>query len=783
MAITMAEVARDYETDGVPSSGNHKIKKPNLRSWGGWVEGIINAFTSNSGLVYVFKSTLDGDLSPAINSMAWVVGDPVAANNGVYKKLGAPGSGSWQRVADLPFSFIIASDTGAGTPNAIQATTSIPVSGSALVWMNIFEANTASPVTVSFNGGSTLRIKTNAGNDVAVGGLVAGMIVLGIVSGSIFRLVSDQASAAVVAAAEAAQAAAEAAAAAAQGVGIAVSVWPSGTLRTMKARATDTYCILDAPGSPDPTGSNDSTTALKAMIAEGVRCELTKGDFVTLQPLLMKTPGQILFGHGGGYGYSNFPNALKDYVGHSRIVAKGDAATKRVMTRRLMRSVSSDPNDAPMNAVLDVQADGVQINDLTVWLDCDYSNTSQSNLGANWDVGVVVGTRPGFKARNLQVLGYFRKYGLLLDVSDANAYPALLDYDGNPLDPSNPSVFNGGDGTTLFDPYIRGAKIGLGVVGGLNDADGNYLPFGGVLGPDARGGSGFSDLNVFAGRLYGRDHHSGYRGADPKAVPLTEAGLLSEADADIYAALFIDGRCGNGGSTTYGIGAIRGMNFFNTRISSMEKMRAYIRRADEVSFIGRAWSDTPNASPRNTAGTVISSQDYVNSTYGHFTTHPTLQQTVTLNAATGGIAQTWVMNRDRLIVSNASGHQQVTNLTIRKSANSVEIGDAARVILADDVATSFPIPGGNQSCVVAIMTANGADATAPRGTFLVRSGAAPVALSMASTANITFTTGALANAGGTDGNVTISTHTDGKLYISNRAGASRTITVQFLAPA
>ncbi|PII38691.1 hypothetical protein T190_17060 [Sinorhizobium meliloti CCBAU 01290] len=29
---------------------------------------------------------------------------------------------------------------------------------------------TASPVTVSFNGGSALTIKTNSGNDVAVGG-------------------------------------------------------------------------------------------------------------------------------------------------------------------------------------------------------------------------------------------------------------------------------------------------------------------------------------------------------------------------------------------------------------------------------------------------------------------------------------------------------------------------------------------------------------------------------------------------------------------------------------
>ncbi|MCO6423847.1 hypothetical protein JT737_19255 [Sinorhizobium meliloti] len=212
MAITAAEAFRDYETDGVPSSGSHKIKKSDMRNWGAWVEGIISAFTSTGGLVYVLKSTMDGDLTPAINSMAWVIGDPTVANNGVYKKLGASGTGSWLRVSDLPFSFIIASDAGAGTANAIQATTSLPVSASALVWMNIFEANTASPVTVSFNGGSALTIKTNSGNDVTAGGLTAGMIVMGIVSGSTFRLVSDQASAAVLAACESAAAAALAAA-------------------------------------------------------------------------------------------------------------------------------------------------------------------------------------------------------------------------------------------------------------------------------------------------------------------------------------------------------------------------------------------------------------------------------------------------------------------------------------------------------------------------------------------------------------------------------------------
>lgn len=208
----MVELAANIWADG-PSSDPYEPDKAQIRAWGTWVEDIINAFTSTGGLIYSSKAALEADLSKAANSMAWVIGDPVAANNGVYGKVGASGTGSWTRRSDLPFSFIIASDAGAGTPNGIQATTAIPVSSSALIWMNVADTNTASPVTVSFNGGTPLTIKTNSGNDVVVGGLTAGMIVLGIVSGTTFRLVSDQASAAIVAAAEAAADRAEAAAA------------------------------------------------------------------------------------------------------------------------------------------------------------------------------------------------------------------------------------------------------------------------------------------------------------------------------------------------------------------------------------------------------------------------------------------------------------------------------------------------------------------------------------------------------------------------------------------
>jgi hypothetical protein len=209
-------VWRNYETDGIPSSGNHNISKSDVRTWGTDVETAIDAYSSGAGSIA--KSTralLYADLAHVADVTAWVYADSTAAYNGIYVKVGGTGTGSWTRILDLPYDVIIATDAGAGTANAIVATSSLPVSESALILLNVFEANTASPVTVAFNGGSALTIKTAAGNDVAIGGLVAGMALVGNITGSTFRMVSDQSAAAIQAAAEAAQAAAEAAAAAA----------------------------------------------------------------------------------------------------------------------------------------------------------------------------------------------------------------------------------------------------------------------------------------------------------------------------------------------------------------------------------------------------------------------------------------------------------------------------------------------------------------------------------------------------------------------------------------
>jgi hypothetical protein len=209
MAVQKANyVWRDYETDGVSASGFHKPIPRELRKWGTNVEQMMLGAAAGA-TIYDSKTAMDDDTSQDANAMAWVLGDDTAANNGVYQ---FDGTDTWTRLGDLPYSYIKASNAGAGTANAIVATTSIPIpaaDGAVLIALPIVVDNTATPVTVAFNGGSALTIKTNSGNSPAVGGLTAGMIVAGYVSGSTLRLLSDQASAAVLAACEAAQAAAE----------------------------------------------------------------------------------------------------------------------------------------------------------------------------------------------------------------------------------------------------------------------------------------------------------------------------------------------------------------------------------------------------------------------------------------------------------------------------------------------------------------------------------------------------------------------------------------------
>lgn len=274
--IDPASVYSPADSNGDARGANMGEAQTLAVEMGNLIEGL--ALTQ---LIFATKALLDADLAHAADTLAVVFNDNTKSNNGYYQKSGASGSGSWTRIADLPYSFILASNAGAGTANAIVATTptGVPAAdGGALVALPIVATNTSTPVTVAFDGGSALTIKTNAGNNPAVGGLVNGMIVAGYKSGSTFRLLSDQASAAIQTASEAAQTAAEAAQAAAEAARDEAQAAVPNTFTTSLANmalldpATKTQCFLNLSGKEGQWmwDSSDLSTEVATDTVKGI---------------------------------------------------------------------------------------------------------------------------------------------------------------------------------------------------------------------------------------------------------------------------------------------------------------------------------------------------------------------------------------------------------------------------------------------------------------------------------------------------------------------------------
>jgi hypothetical protein len=124
--------------------------------------------------------------------------------------------------------------------------------------------------------------------------------------------------------------------------------------------------------------------------------ELTKGDFVTHEPLLVRHTSQMLRGDGMGYGSPSA--ALRDFIPQSRTIAEV-TFSRGVLTRRKARLSAADPQDDAMSAVVEVHADGAQLRDFGIWLNCDYTNDSPLNCGDDVDAGLFVGCRTGVQVQ------------------------------------------------------------------------------------------------------------------------------------------------------------------------------------------------------------------------------------------------------------------------------------------------------------------------------------------------------------------------------------------------
>lgn len=103
-AVAEAFVAayRNFSVDGVPASGRNKPNKADLRALGSLVEQALGTVGIGSvNLTKTTKALLDADLAHGAGSTAIVYADGTDANNDLYVKSGASGTGSWTNTGAL----------------------------------------------------------------------------------------------------------------------------------------------------------------------------------------------------------------------------------------------------------------------------------------------------------------------------------------------------------------------------------------------------------------------------------------------------------------------------------------------------------------------------------------------------------------------------------------------------------------------------------------------------------------------------------------------------------
>src|SRR5690606_31405433 len=122
------------------------------------------------------------------------------------------------------------------------------------------------------------------------------------------------------------------------------------------------------------------------------------------------------------------------------------------------------------------------------------------------------------------------------------------------------------DGHQHINLITRGGWTGVSILGSIRNspAADYYDGVSETTIPDQRGNTGVSDL-VFVGcKLYGPEHHSGWRRADPLS-PLN----VDNEPLDMPAAVFIDGHGNYPSGASWG-GNVANIGFISTRIQSME---------------------------------------------------------------------------------------------------------------------------------------------------------------------------------------------------------------------
>lgn len=176
-----------------------------------------------------------------------------------------------------------------------------------------------------------------------------------------------------------------------------------------------------------------------------------QGTYVMTDELLITRPAISIIGAGQGYDRAQF-FAPTDATPCSRLLWVG-TGEKSIKTRYLYRGSPLDANDPPISTGINIQNDGFVMHAMMVDLYCDYSNTSPTNFGDDWDVGIFHGSRLDMRLIDVNVRGYWRKAAIWLDSTRGVNLPELNNY------PATPGA--GSDGVSIVRTMTIGGYWGI----------------------------------------------------------------------------------------------------------------------------------------------------------------------------------------------------------------------------------------------------------------------------------------------------------------------------------
>lgn len=173
--------------------------------------------------------------------------------------------------------------------------------------------------------------------------------------------------------------------------------------------------------------------------------------YVLNEELLITKKGMTIAGDGVGYGRSQF-FAPTSTVPCTRLLWVG-TGEKQIKTRYLYRADSMSANDPPLSTAINIQNDGFGIEKVMVDLYCDYTDTSPTNFGDDWDVGIFHGSRLDLRLIDVYVRGYWRQAAVWLDSTRGVNLPELNGY------PATEGA--GSDGVSLVRVMTSGGRWGI----------------------------------------------------------------------------------------------------------------------------------------------------------------------------------------------------------------------------------------------------------------------------------------------------------------------------------